>query len=66
MKQLKLTFMLFMALLPVLAWPLALSAASTPLVAQYGVWGGLFFAGAISAFAAWLITGFLQELLKAE
>lgn len=66
MKRLKSASMLALALFLLLGWTLALSNASTPLVAHYGVWGCLFFAGAISAVAAWLITEFFQEIRSAS
>jgi len=65
MKRLKPASMLALALFLLLGWTLALSNASTPLVAHYGVVGCLLYAAAISAVASWLITGFLQELRNA-
>lgn len=61
MQRLKATVMLAMALFLLLGWTLALTTASTPMVAHYGVPGCLFFAGLIACVSAWLITGFVAE-----
>ena len=60
MRKAQLTAMLALAILPLLAWVLALSDAGNALVTAYGVWGCLFQAMAISAFSAWLIVSFLE------
>jgi hypothetical protein len=64
MDRLKPAAMLALALFLLLGWTLALSDASTPAVAQYGVLGCLLYAGAISALAAWLITAYLVEVRR--
>lgn len=65
MERLKPASMLALALFLLLGWTLALSDASTPAVAHFGVLGCLLYAAAISAVSAWLITGFLQEIKSA-
>ena len=60
MRKLKLTAILALALLPLLAWVLALSNAGNAMLTTYGVWGCLFYAVAISCFSSWLIVAFMD------
>lgn len=61
-QHIKLCVILSMAIFPILVWMLALSSATTPLVAQYGIFICLLFAAAISIVSAWLIIGFIREI----
>lgn len=62
MKTFKLVLILTTAIIGPMVWMLALSNASTPLVAQYGIPACIAFAVGISVVSAWLIVGFIQEI----
>lgn len=62
--RIKLSAILTLAIFPILAWTLALSDASTPLVQSAGVYGCLAYAAAIAMVSAWLIVAFIAELRK--
>jgi hypothetical protein len=62
--RIKLIVMLAMAILLPLGWVLALSSATVPLVAAYGVGKCVAYAIAISLICAWLLVEFAVDLRK--
>jgi len=62
MKRYKLTFMLALAVLPLLVWGIAMSGTSNPLISAYGVFGCLFQAIVISLFSSYLVVRVIEEI----
>lgn len=63
-QRIKLAAILALALFLPLAWVLALSNATVPLVQSAGVYGCVAYAAAIAMMSAWLIVAFIAELRK--